>query len=150
MQPTSGFPRITRERIGRSSRNLVYLTIEYFYIFTENFKPEPTMTFDLRPDFQGHVKRNLRSVQFLRLKLANFGIFAGDMDIDRCYEVISMIYTDIVTVPRSTEVTRGQWPLMTSYVIFRVVVPTEVIWGADIEFDTRLSFICVEIGSLRS
>ena len=40
--------------------------------------------------------------QFQRLKLANFGIFAGDMDMDRCCEVTSMLYTDIVTFPRST------------------------------------------------
>ena len=33
--------------------------------------------------------------------------FAGDMDMDRCCEVISMIYTDM-TVPRSTEVIRGR------------------------------------------
>ena len=39
------------------------------------------MTFDLWPAFQGHVKRNLRSVPFQRLKFANFGIYAGDMDI---------------------------------------------------------------------
>ena len=51
----SGFPKITRERIGRSSRNLVHLTFEHFYIFPENFKSLPTMTFDLWPDFQGHV-----------------------------------------------------------------------------------------------
>ena len=75
------------------------------------------MTFDLWPDFQGHVKRNLRSVSFQRLKLANFGIFAGDMDVDRCCEVTSIVNTDIVTFSRSTEVIRGQWPLMTSYVI---------------------------------
>ena len=43
----SGFPRITRERIGRSSRNLVYLTFEQFYTFPENFKSVPTMIFDL-------------------------------------------------------------------------------------------------------
>ena len=43
----SGFPRITRERIGRSSRNLVYLSIELFYIFSENLKTVPTMSFDL-------------------------------------------------------------------------------------------------------
>ena len=49
----------------------------------------------------------------------NFGIFAGDMDIDRCEvelryfagdmdidrcEVTSMVYSDIVTFPRSSEV----------------------------------------------
>ena len=66
------------------------------------------MTFDLWPDFQRHVKRNLLSVTFQRLKLASFGIFAGNMDMDKCCEVISMVYTDIVTVPRSTEVIRGQ------------------------------------------
>ena len=66
------------------------------------------MTFDLWPDFQGHVKRNLRSVQFQRLKLANFCIFAGDMDMDRRFDVASMVYTDIVTLPKSTEVIRGQ------------------------------------------
>ena len=43
----SGFSGITRERIGRSSRNLVYLTIEQFYTFPENFKFVPTRTFDL-------------------------------------------------------------------------------------------------------
>ena len=66
------------------------------------------MTFDLRPDFQGHVKRNLRSVPFQRMKLADFGMFAGDMDMDRCWEVTSMVYTDIVIFPRSTEVIRSQ------------------------------------------
>ena len=66
------------------------------------------MTFDLRPDFQGHVERNLRSVPFQRLKLAHSGMLAGDMDMDRCWEVTSMVYTDIVTFPRLTEVTRGQ------------------------------------------
>ena len=44
---------------------------------------------------------------FQRLKLANFGIFAGDMDMDRCREVTSIVYTDIVTFPRSTEVSRS-------------------------------------------
>ena len=37
------------------------------------------MIFDLWPDFQGHVKWNLCSVLFQRLKVRNFGIFAGDM-----------------------------------------------------------------------
>ena len=55
------------------------------------------MTFNLWPDFQGHVKRNLGSVPFQHLKLANFGMFAGDMDMDRCWEVTSMVYTDFVT-----------------------------------------------------
>ena len=41
------------------------------------------MTFDLWPDFQGHMKLNLRSVPFERRKLANFGIFAGDIGMDR-------------------------------------------------------------------
>ena len=67
------------------------------------------MTFDLGPDFQGHVKQNLGSVPFQHLKLANFGMFAGDMDNgDRCWEVTFIVYTDIVTFPRSTEVIRGQ------------------------------------------
>ena len=66
------------------------------------------MTFDLSPYLQGHVKRNVRSVPFQRLKLANFGIFAGDMDMDRCCEMTPIVYTDIVTIPRSTEVIRGQ------------------------------------------
>ena len=38
----------------------------------------------------------------------------GQLDRDRCCEVTSMVYTDIVTFPRSTEVIRGQWPLITS------------------------------------
>ena len=61
-----------------------------------------------------------------------------------------MVYTDIVTIPRSTEVIRGQCPLMTSLVIFRIFVFTGVIWCADFEFGIHLSFICVEKGSLRS
>ena len=50
----------------------------------------------------------IRSVPFQRLKLENFGIFAGDMDMDRCCEVTPIVYTDIATIPRSTEVIRGQ------------------------------------------
>ena len=100
----SGFPRITRERIGRSSRNLVYLTIEQFYIFPENFKAVRTMTSDLWSDFQGHVKRNLR---YVPPEACNFGMFAADMDMNRCWEVTSMVYTNIVTFPRLTEVIRG-------------------------------------------
>ena len=123
MQPPSGFPKIVRERIGRSSLNLVYITIEQLYTFPENFKSVPTMTFDLWPDFQGHVKQNLRSVPFQRLKLANFGMFAGDMDMDSSSEVTSMVYTDIVTFPRSSEV-NDLW----CHVIFRVFVPPGVIW----------------------
>ena len=84
------------------------------------------------------------------MKLANFGIFAGDMDMDRCCEVTSMVNTYIVTVPRSTEVIRGQWPLMTSYIILRVFTPPTVIWLANFDFGIRLSFICVEIGSFGS
>ena len=38
MHSPSGFPRIVRERIRRSSRNLVYLTVQQFYIFPEFFK----------------------------------------------------------------------------------------------------------------
>ena len=82
------------------------------------------MTFDLWPDYQGHVKRNLRFVPFQRLKLANFGIFAGDMNMGRCCEVISMFYTGIVTFSRTTEVIQGHWLLITSYAIFRGFVPT--------------------------
>ena len=115
MQTPSDFPRATRERISRSSRNLVYLTFEQFYTFPENFKFVPTMTFYLWPDFQGHVKRNLRSVPFQRLKLANFGIYAGDMDMDRCWEATSMVYTDIVTFPRSTEVNDLWWRHMSFF-----------------------------------
>ena len=86
---------------------------------------------------------------FQRLKLANFGIYTGDMDLDRCWEMTFMVYTDIVTFPRPTEVIRGQLPLM-SYVIFRGFVPSGVIWRADFEFDIRFPFMCVEIGSLGS
>ena len=51
---------------------------------------------------------------------------------------------------RSTEVIRGQWPLKMSFVIIRVFVPPEVIWCADFRFCIRLSFTCVEIGTLGS
>ena len=46
--------------------------------------------------------------RFNGLKLVNFGMFAGDMDMDRCWEVISVVRTDTVTFPRSSEVIRGQ------------------------------------------
>ena len=84
------------------------------------FSPYLLWPFELWPDIQGHFKQNLRFLPFQRLKFAKFGIFAGDMDMDRCWEVTSMVYTDIVTFPRSTQVIKGQWPLITSYVIFRV------------------------------
>ena len=89
-------------------KNVLCLSIGTFYSLRF------WMTFDLWPDLQGHGQLNLRYVPFQRLKLANFGIFAGDMDMDRCCEVTPMVYTDIVTIPRSTEVIRGQWRLMTS------------------------------------
>ena len=41
MQPPSGFPRITRERIGSWSGNLVHLSVELFYIFPEKFQDRP-------------------------------------------------------------------------------------------------------------
>ena len=103
-----------------------------------------TMTFDLWPDFKGHVKRHLRSVPFQRLKLANIGIFAADMDMDRCCEVTYMVYTDIVTFPRSTEVIRGQWPF-SGFCVSRGNL-RRIFWIWLI----RLSFICVKIGSLES
>ena len=62
--------------------------------------------------------------------------------------MISMVYTDIVTFPGSTEVIRGQCLLMTSCADFRVFVYLGVIWCADFEFGIRLPFICVEMGSL--
>ena len=43
----SGFLRITRDQIGRSSRNLVCVTFEQLYSFPGNFKPVTAMTFDL-------------------------------------------------------------------------------------------------------
>ena len=43
----SGFPRVTHERIGRSSRNLVYLIFKQICIFPENFNIVPTKTLDL-------------------------------------------------------------------------------------------------------
>ena len=56
-----------------------------------------------------------------------------------------MVYTDIVTFPRS--MTFDDFDFIFR-VIFRVFVPTGVIWCADFEFGIRLPFICVEIGSL--
>ena len=53
--------------------------------------------------------RNLRSVPFQSLKLANFRIFAGVVDMySRCSDVTSQVYTDIVTSPKSTRVIQGQ------------------------------------------
>ena len=41
-------------------------------------------------------------------KLGNANPLTGDMDMDRCCEMTSMVYADNVTVPRSTEVIRRQ------------------------------------------
>ena len=58
---------------------ILNLAFEQFYIFPENFKTARTyyeqLNIDLWPDFQGQVKRNLRSTAFRHLPLANFGIF---------------------------------------------------------------------------
>ena len=66
------------------------------------------MTFDLVPELERHVKRNLPFVPFQLLKFENFCIFAANMDMDRCNEVTSMVYTDIVSFPRSSEFDRGK------------------------------------------
>ena len=67
------------ESNSRTDRPIVaklgYLNFEQCYIFPENFKTVPIWTLACG-------KRNLRSVPFQRLRHANFGIFAGDMDID--------------------------------------------------------------------
>ena len=52
-----------------------------------------------------------------------------------------MVYTDIVTFPRSTGVIKGQCHM--SFFFGGGVVPPEVIWSADFEFDIRLSLIRV-------
>ena len=76
--------------------------------------------YDLRPvtwfSRSCHAKFAFRTAS--TPETCEFSIFAGDMDMDRCRKVTFMAYTDIVTFPRSTEVIRGQWPLMTSHVIF--------------------------------
>ena len=95
---------------------------------------------------QSHVNRNMRSVPFQRLKLASFGIYAGDMDMDRCWEVTSMVYTNIKTFPRSSGVNDLWW----RHAIFRDFMPPGVIWCADFGFGIRLPFICVEMGSFGS
>ena len=110
------------------------------------------MTFDLWPDSHGHVKRTKFAFHTVWMpELASFGTFAGDMDMVRCCEVTSMVYTNIVTFPRSTEVIRVHWPIMTSEVIFGVFVLPIVIVCADFEFGIRFFYsLCVEIGSVWS
>ena len=60
---------------------ILNLAFEHFFIFPENYYEYENLLYyeqlniDLRPDFQGHVKRNLRSTAFRHLPLANFGIF---------------------------------------------------------------------------
>ena len=158
--PPSGFPRINRERMSRSSQNLVNLTFKQLYIFPANFKTVPTLDFDLWPDFQGDVKRNLRSVPSRRLKLAIFGIFAGDMNMNRYCELTSMyhcqlslycvtchLYCDL------SEVNRGHpRSMIFDYVLcyFQVFVPQgNLMYWFFFKFGIPFSFICVEIGSLR-
>ena len=69
------------------------------------------------------------------------------MDMGKCWEVTSMVYTDIVTFPRSTEVIRGI-PLMTSCHFFVFFVPPGITWCINFEFGICLPFICVEMGWL--
>ena len=151
------------------------LSPKQFYILPENFKSVPTMTFDLWPDFQGHVKRNLRSVPFQRLKLANFGMFAGDMDMDLiiilclCFVLfcepwkinvyVGMYFGyvfggDIHGLHWHYDLSEVNWGHQRSMTFGDVIchfsgfcVP-RVFWCADFEFGIRLPFICVEIGSL--
>ena len=71
------------------------------------------------------MSSDLRSVPFQCLKLANFGIYAGDIDMDRCWEVTSMVYSDIVDCDLS-EVHRGHQRSMTFDDVichFRVLCP---------------------------
>ena len=126
----------------------MYLTFEQFYTFHKKVKSVPSMTFDLWPDFQGHLKRNLHSAPFQLLKLANFGIFAGNMYTDSCW-LLSDIhglhwYWDL------SKVNRGHQRSMTFDDVichFSGFCAPRVNWCTDFEFDIRLSFMCVEIGS---
>ena len=93
----------------------------------------------------------MRSVPFQRLSQTQtiFGIFAGDLDMDRYFEVTSMVYTCIVTFPKSTKVVL----LMTFNDVichFSSFCAPGVIYCTDFEFGIRFSFISVEIGSLGS
>ena len=112
----SDFPRITRERIGRSSRNLVYLTVEQFHTFPENLKSVPTRTFDLRPDFRGHVRPkfafpyrfnawNLRTSVFLLVIWTWIGV-------GRWYPWFALTLWPFRGHPRSSEVSDLWWPHM--------------------------------------
>ena len=70
MQLPLGFSKNTYRTSQQIAMKLViptYLTFENVYIFSKNVKAVPTMTFDLWPDIQGRVKRNLLSVTFWRL-----------------------------------------------------------------------------------
>ena len=108
MQPPSDFPRITGEHIGRSLRNLVYLPFyfEQLYIFPENFKTVPSMTFDLAHgcDPISNVMSNEICVpyRFKACKLPTSTLLLV-MCTGLCCEVTFMVCTDIVTFPRSTE-----------------------------------------------
>ena len=147
MQPPSGFPRITRERIGRSSRNLVYLTIEQFYIFPENFKFVPTMTFNL-----------IFKVMSSEIYVPN-SFNAWNSQTSVCLLVIwtwicvgrwhpwfTLTSWPFRGQPRSSEVNDLWWRHMS---FFGFLYPHPgVIWCADFEFGIRLPFISVEIRSL--
>ena len=95
-------PIVAKLRIGSYPLN-------YFTSFLKMSRPylPGLLTCDLISKVMSN-EMYIRSVPFQRLKLENFGIFAGDMDMDRCCEVTPIVYTDIATIPRSTEVIRGQ------------------------------------------
>ena len=94
----------TDRPIGAKLSTYRCLSIELFYIFSENIKTVPAMTFDLWPNLQGHVKRNVHSVPFQRLKLANFGIFAGDMDKGSVLgPLLFLVYIDSVASQLQSE-----------------------------------------------
>ena len=86
-------------------------------------------------DHWGHVRQNLTpTVHLLPAAPANFGAFVDDIHMNICYEVVSMLCSEIVTLERS----------ITSHV-FRVLTLFRVISCADFDFDAHLSQIREEM-----
>ena len=80
-------------------------------------------------------------MSFQRLKLANIGISAGDMDMERCWKVTSMVYNDNITFPKSTEVFRSMTFDDVWICHFRVFLSSSIIWCAVFKFS--ICYSCV-------
>ena len=69
------------------------------------------------------------------------------MNVDMYYQVVLMHSTGHPVIRRSTEVNWGQMRSMTFADFFRVLLPSKVIWGADVDSDIHFALRILEMRS---